>query len=105
MGLKTIKGEERFVFETEEERSILDKARNYFQSSKLLLHECGYKTSTRSSAGIFGKIRNGKESDGRIRAISVESFKKIQDYASRFDEGERYDSNIFIITETVSQTK
>ena len=93
MGEKTIRGRRRFQFEKEEERDTLEKARNYFDSTALLLNlGCGYEY--RNGGSAFFVIKNGVDG-GSIRTIPLETWKRIQGYASRFDRGERYDPETF----------
>lgn len=91
MGLKIKQGKTRFVFETEDEREILEEARNYFGSRRLLLNEgLGYHCEE-SAPTYFHRIKSGKDRRGYRTSISVENWEKIQEYASRFRKGERYE--------------
>jgi len=97
MGIKTIQKKERFVFETKEERDVLEKARNYFQSSRLLLNNgLGYNVSGSKGSSYFYKIKKGASRPRRVCSISTENWKRVQEYASRFDKGERYSAETFV---------
>jgi len=97
MGIKLIKGKERLIFETEEEREVLEKARNYFGEASTLLNKgLDYKFSTKSAPSHFCKIKNGKSSNGSIVSISIENWRRTKEYASRLDREERYDPETFV---------
>jgi hypothetical protein len=89
--IKTIKEKERFVIEEDMEREVLEDARDYFGSARLLLNEgLGYRlTSEHSSTGFFHRIKRGKF------GISVENWNKIKQYAERYNNGERYNPKFF----------
>ena len=102
MGIKLIKegrnkGKKRFIFETDDERKILEDARNYFgESSALLIIGWGRKlTSKRSACPRFYAIRKGKHPKGSGASISIEEWKRTQEYASRYNREERYDPETF----------
>ena len=87
MGIRTIRGEKKFVFETEEERNVLDMARNHFgESSSFLIDGMGYQMKKQSTISRFSSIRRGKYSNGTPCSITVEQWRQIQDYASSYRE-------------------
>jgi hypothetical protein len=94
MPIKTVNGKERFVVENDErkdednERKIVDDARNYFDSANLLLNVgLRRKIEHRYCPSTFHKIRMGDTS------VSIESWEIIRNYAERYRRGERYSSN------------
>ena len=96
MGISLVGNKQRFVIETEEEREVLENARDYFGSSRLLLNEgCDYRFSTKTCPGFFNRIKNETPKQ-RIPRISVENWKRIEEYASRFNKKERYDPETFV---------
>jgi len=93
MGKKVIKSKELFVFETEEEErnkvDKMDKAREYFGSARLFLNEgLGYKFS-KVGAAPFRALK-------KVKSISFERWRNIEVYASRYENGERYDPETFV---------
>ena len=96
MGIRLIRNEQRFAIETEEERMILENARNYFGTSRLLLTKgCDYRLSPKACPGFFSKVKN-ENSNQKISRISVDNWKRIEEYASRFNKNERYDPETFV---------
>ena len=92
------KGQERFLFETEDERLFLEHARNYFRQTPYLLFKegLGIGTNRKSAAPRFNTILNGAYYTGGKCTISLEAFELIKIYAERFRMGERYDEETFV---------
>ena len=100
MGIKLIgrgKTRKRFVFETEDERDILEDARNYFQSSTLLFNEgLGYNFLRGGANSLFYYIKRGRQSNRGIASVSIENWRRTKVYAYRKRRGENYDPETFV---------
>ncbi len=98
MGVKLIHCRERFVFETNDEKETLEKARNYFGESSTLLNKgLDYKISTKSAGSRFSRLKRGKnKKTGRVSSISIENWRRAQEYALRYDKKERYEPETFV---------
>ena len=96
-----IQNRERFIFQTKRERKLLEQARDYFHSARLLLTE-GLGYTVRVNPAHYYQIKNGKSTTSRkdgnkgVSSISIENFRRIEEYASRHERGEEYDSETFI---------
>ena len=85
---------ERFFFEDDTEREVLEEARNFFGDAYTLftkgLNRVIRITKKRYSPQRFNQIKVGRLS------ISVDEWEKIQEYSSRYKNGEKYDSEAII---------
>lgn len=90
------KGKERLCFETEDERQILEWARDYFGSARLLLTAgLGRQSSRNSATGSFCNIKRGTSYRSDNVSVSFEEFKLISIYAMRHIDRRSYDEATF----------
>ena len=60
MPIKTVRGEEKFILETDKERQRFEDARNYFGTAILLLINLGYNIrESRNAPRLFHRIKTG----------------------------------------------
>jgi hypothetical protein len=85
---------EKFCFETDGEKVLLENARNYFASAYLLLAiGLGRDVHRRAASATFHTIKHN--SPGRSRYVSPEQFELIKIYAGLYRRGEMYDETTF----------
>ena len=90
------RGKKRLCFETEDEGQVLEWARDYFASARLLLTAGLDRQSSRNSAaGSFCNIKRGTSYRNDNVSVSFEEFKLISIYAMRHIDGESYDEATF----------
>ena len=92
------KGQERFLFETDDEIKILENARRFFHTSYLFLSEGLGRNIEKSSAGtMFHAIKIGGDYRGYKRTISLKEFALIEHYEKLYKRGGRYNPETFEI--------
>lgn len=85
---------EKFCFETDEERKLLEMARGYFGSSYAFFTVgLGRDVYRRAAAATFHTIKHNYP--GRSRYVSPEQFELIKIYAGLYRRGEMYDEATF----------
>jgi hypothetical protein len=85
---------EKFCFETDEERELLENARNYFASAYLLFTVgIGRDVYRRAASATFHTIK--RNLPRRSRYVSPEQFELIKTYAGLYRRGEMYDEATF----------
>ena len=72
MGKVISNGKEKFCIETNEEREALEKARDYFQSSKLLVTK-GWGFNRNEPQELFYRVRKGRDPNGTRACLSLEA--------------------------------
>jgi len=97
MGLKLVRDEERFVFETGQEKDDLEDARRYFgDAPALMINGLGYNISKETAGDYFNRIKRGKHPTHKTSSVSVEDWRKILYYAFKYIEGEKYKPKKFV---------
>ena len=85
---------EKFCFETDKERDLLDRARNYFGSVYMLFTVgLGRDVYRRAAAATFHTIKHNYP--GRSRYMTPKQFELIKIYAGFYRSGEMYDEATF----------
>lgn len=85
---------EKFCFETDEERDLLGRARNYFGSAYMLFTTgLGRDVYRRAAAATFHTIKHNLP--GRSRYVTPDQFELIKVYAGLYRKGEMYDEATF----------
>lgn len=85
---------EKFCFETEQEKKLLEMARNYFGSSYAFFTVgLGREVYRRAASSTFYDLKNNLS--GRSRYVSPEQFELIEIYAELYRKGDMYDEATF----------
>ena len=87
---------EKFCFETEQEKKLLEMARNYFGSSYAFFTVgLGRDVYRGAASSAFYDLKNNLS--GRSRYVSPEQFELIKTYAGLYRRGEMYNEATFKI--------
>jgi len=94
MGIKIIKGKERFFFETN--KDDLEDARSYFPDSSTFMNEGLGRDISRSCAKVFSRIKTVEYTNVNSSSVLMEEYRRILYYALMFRQGKRYDPKTFV---------